>query len=450
MGLSLGTFERVFACIRTLLLVAAACFAAATPAAAQLQVERLRPIPGPVWGGWEDLQQSTCTQAEMNTGTCFTISSQADCVSTAVNRIDCFAMAFGGVVARRQWDGQTWQPWRALPSISVQQGVTPECVGWDQGRIDCFARDTNAGVLSLPSGRPLHFPVTTGSAWAEMGIPPGVLDSDPECLSAQAGRLDCFGRGTDGALYHNILRNGVWSGWIGRGDQIHERAKPSCVAAVQRGSILCMFITPAKGLREFEVFLSTGNTGFRNMVSGSAFQVFDAVNFGPRLECVINIGRVNCFTLATNGGPLMLAWLMTDSNSSWVLWNSSGSDVGGSQAVSYDWDCVAQQPDRIDCMELSTQRVNTNGTMTSTIQLRHGVLTPSTGAFAWYNAALGAAPTGFPAFLDCVSWAADRIDCFASGAQSGTALWHAWFAAPPSPTVFNPNRPRPAIRRPSN
>lgn len=449
MGLSLGTFARVFACIRTLFLAAAACFAVATPAAAQLQVERLTPIPGPVWGGWENLEQSTCTQAQQAAGTCFASNSAPDCVTVGANRLDCFTRVYGGVVARRQWDGQTWQPWNLLSNMAMDSyyASAPECVAWDAGRIDCFISRNGDGV-------PHQFTVAGGSgapSWEDRG---GVLTSDAECLSPQTGRLYCIGRGTDGALHQNMLVGAGWSGWNGpggqAGEQIQVSTKPSCVTLGAR--IVCVFVTPSLQLRELSVSLNGTNPAYRNVTSGT----FSAQDVGadgnqPSPKCVVN-GEIHCFVPATNGGAFLLAWLSSNGTSPWTLRDAGSTFVGA--AHRYDWDCVARQSNRIDCMELVIQATRSprgGGWRPSRVLLRHGVLTPSASSSSWGDAALNTAPTEYPAFLDCLSWGADRIDCFASGGHDANALWHAWFAPPPPrPTLINPNRPPPVFRPPSN
>lgn len=446
MSLSVIVLSRVLKSIRApaLLLAILTCLSVSTPAAAQLEnVGRLE-LYGPTWNGWENLQHSTCTQAEQSAGTCFGGNSVPDCVTTGANRIDCFTFVFGGGVARRQWDGQTWQPWRPLPGMAAHSfyNSAPECVAWGQGRIDCFARRNGDEV-------PHQFTVAGGAgapSWEDRG---GVLSSDAECVSPQAGRLDCFGRGTDGMLYQNTFE-GQWSGWVHRGGPVMELTKPSCVTMATR--LFCVFTTPALQLREFSVFLSGSNPGFRDITSGTfSAQDVGADGSQPSPKCVVN-GMIHCFVPATNGGAFLLAWLSSNGTSNWTLRDAGSSFVGATHR--YDWDCVVLQPNRIDCMELVIQATRSawgGGWRASSVLLRHGVLTPSTGGASWSDAALNTAPTEYPAFLDCLSWGADRIDCFAAGGHDGRALWHAWFAPPPPrATPINPSRPPPVFRPPSN
>ncbi|MGH6950868.1 MAG: hypothetical protein ACREH4_08350, partial [Vitreimonas sp.] len=191
MNLSLVAWARAFARIRTpaLFLATSVCLAVSAPASAQQQLPTLDIVRAPTWAGWEDLQQST--------------SSAADCVTTGVNRIDCFARVQGGAVARRQWDGQIWQPWAPLPGMVMHyfSNAAPECVVSAQGRIDCIARDSNL-VLPHPSAPVFHFPVgAAATSWTHMSQ--GVLSFDAECLSPSAGRIDCIGRGANGGLWQS-------------------------------------------------------------------------------------------------------------------------------------------------------------------------------------------------------------------------------------------------------
>ena len=124
------------------------------PAAAQIEnVDRLA-ISAPTWNGWENLEQSTCTQAQQAAGTCFASNSAPDCVTVGANRLDCFTRVYGGVVARRQWDGQTWQPWSLLSNMAMHSyyASAPECVAWDAGRL-FFAQDDRILRFPLPEGQ---------------------------------------------------------------------------------------------------------------------------------------------------------------------------------------------------------------------------------------------------------------------------------------------------------
>ena len=43
----------------------------------------------------------------------------------------------------RWWDGNAWGGWENLGGIILE---SPNCVTWGPGRIDCFARGTNAAM----------------------------------------------------------------------------------------------------------------------------------------------------------------------------------------------------------------------------------------------------------------------------------------------------------------
>lgn len=453
MSLSLVALARVFGRMRApaLLLATAACLSMSAPAAAQQQLPTLDIIRPPTWRGWEDLQQSTCTQAEQAAGTCFATSSAADCVTTGVNRIDCFARVHGGVVARRQWDGQTWRPWGPLQGMAMHyfSNAAPECVVAAQGRIDCIARSSTV-VQPHPSAPVFHFPVTGAASWTPMNQ--GVLSSDAECLSPSSGRIDCFGRGVSGELLQSTNQGQGWSTWTSRGDQLMELTKPSCVAF--NGRIVCVFVTPAAQLREFSVLPSGNGPSFRDVTTPGAFSAsYGAVQASPK--CVVN-GDIHCVMPAISGNAYILAWVSSNGSSPWSMRNA-GSNSGGvvglsfgdRQTMRYDWDCVVMQANRLDCMELVVQGMRARGgERLSRVVLRHGALTPSTGGSSWSDVALSTAPSSFPTFLDCVSWGADRIDCFATGSPvHATALLHAWLQPPDLP-VLRPNRPLPPIRSP--
>jgi hypothetical protein len=95
--------------------------------------------------------------------------------------------------------------------------------------------------------------------------------------------------------------------------------------------------------------------------------------------------------------------------------------------ASYDFDCVAQQGERVDCVDLIGHKSSTlPGAAITSVSVRHIKLDFLPSA-AWTNVALTApSGAGFPAFVRCASWALQRLDCFASGAGlSATHMLHA-------------------------
>lgn len=364
------------------------------------------------WNGWENLNGST--------------NSPAECVATQTNRIDCFARTYGAGVTRTQWDGQRWTGPTELGGIAMDSfyDSAAECPTWAPDHIDCLVRRDSDKVAFR---RTIHGSFMTGWEW--LG---GSLSSDPDCVTRAAERLDCFARGDAGDLMRNSFDGNLWTGWSSQGGQIRDRTKPACV--VFRGDILCAVVTPAATLREFR-FTANGLVQ-RDMQGGELASPIPGISESPK--CYVSRDpdlnsnaddQVHCF--APRFG-LLARWILSGTNANWAL-----SDIGG--AIGGDWDCVVRSSGRIDCVELiRSAGTGQPPTPPTSFSLRHRVL--ETGQSVRMSTVALTPPAGVPTFIRCVSWAADRIDCFASGSvQQASPLLHAWLGpAPERPGVYRP------------
>ncbi len=112
-----------------------------------------------------------------------------------------------------------WSNWEQLSASQITSD--PAVASWGAGRLDCFVRGTdNALWHKWYDG--------SWSGWESLG---GSLTSDPAVASWGAGRLDCFVRGTDNALWHKWY-DGSWHGW----EQLGANQIASGPAAVSWGS----------------------------------------------------------------------------------------------------------------------------------------------------------------------------------------------------------------------
>ncbi len=387
---------------------------AAAPASAQgpETIERLRPLTVERWSGWEGLGG--------NTGSCM------GCVATQANRIDCFGSATGGAVTRTRWDGQRWigpTPMGGLQLYYLE--ARPECVSYAADHIDCFVRSGSDPALFL---RTMHGSFMTG--WQALA---GHLTSDASCVSLRAERLDCLARGLDGALWHNSFNGDIWSGWISRGAQVQQRTNPSCV--VFRNEINCIIVTPANVLRHLR-FTGAGIDA-RDM-QGGALQG-PGVNLGPK--CYVSLDpdlnspvddRIHCFAPRIGSSQTYLARWGWNGQGNWSL-----SDLGENFSVGSDWDCVVRSSQRIDCVELLVRPPAPGAVSSARSTLRHRMFQLGQPV-SITEVALPQGSTGAPSFVSCVSWSADRLDCFAGGA--GAPLHHAWLTPEP-PAIYAPSRP---------
>jgi hypothetical protein len=209
--------------------------------------------------------------------------SRASCVSIAADQIDCFIRDRMNILSRRTFHRGRWFEWERLPGLIMSD--SPHCVVVDDGSLPgtavatpiwCFARGprnelwmvtvprlpspsaparwVNLGgtVLSYPScvaadyGRVYCFvrgredalwwkqvDPYGGTAWLRIA---GVLTSEPACVSYAARRIDCFLRGTDNTMYHTAgvrgdtggFRFGDFESWGG----VLTSAPTPCVQAI--------------------------------------------------------------------------------------------------------------------------------------------------------------------------------------------------------------------------
>ena len=203
-------------------------------------------------------------------------------------------------------------------------------------------------------------------------------------------RVDLFGVGTDGAMYHKAW-DGIWrpspSGWEYLGG-----AFTSAPAVVASGSErLDLFgLGTDHSLFHSSWAPSTGWTAWKSL--GGTFAGPPAVvSWGPN--------RLDIFGIGTDGAMYHKAW-----DGAWRPsangWESLGGAFTGPPAV------VSWASERLDVFGLGTDR-----------SLSHKSWSPSTGWTAW--APLGGVFTSRPAV---VSWGPNRIDIFGIGTNG--AMFH--------------------------
>lgn len=401
----------------TLLIVLPVAFAAllalVSSTWAQPPPYNLEPLSRYEWGGWESLGNTTRTKPE--------------CLSAGANRIDCFVVGTDNTLWRRWYDGAAWRPWERVVGLTVQPAylTAHSCVSWGAGRVDCFVRD--------PSNAMFHRWWDDGTSdgwWEDLG---GTLGSDPECVSTAPRRIDCFARWADGTMRQRSFDGNIWQPWENRFGDIAQWTKPSCVAR-DRNRIDCVATATDSQLRHIE--FDRNWSGWNPMPGGRVSAAF-ATNADVSPKCIaMSDVEIRCFapTVGPISGIPSLSFWVKSSGPTWGIGNL-GSDMGGTGAyqqfggvVSYDFDCVLREGDRVDCMELVGRRSGVGfSTGPLTLQLRHfSWSTASTEP--WSVATLGGTPVSGENYgLSCLKWGGDRIDCFVSaGWFSSSALLHAW------------------------
>jgi hypothetical protein len=386
------------------------------PASTQAQ-PKPSPKPPPFveqWSGWENLGG--------------TIFNRPECVSSQAKQIDCFGVQFATIV-HKQLAQNVWSNW------TVVNGVVPnsvdssrlDCVSWGPNHVDCFVRRDDNTIFR----RTYDAGFDTG--WEALG---GSISTELSCVSSAVRNLDCFGRGTDGQLFRNSFNGDIWSGWTGLGGQLLANTKPSCV--VFRGSFWCITVSTSSQIQVYEVQFTGGGTLITLPSTNSTVQSI-ATN-DPSFRCVVapgvvgvnvNTSKIECFATMIAADRSIGRWIFDGIN--WSMSVIGTIPATGGLLTSYDFDCVAQQGERVDCVDLIGHTDgSTSPPMTTSLTFRHVQLDFSTSA-NWQNVSLTMPPgTGFPALVRCTSWGPQRLDCFAAGQNlTPTPLLHASLSPQP-------------------
>jgi len=228
--------------------------------------------------------------------------------------------------AQFQSDWALFSDWSTTDSSNGPSAVSPQA-----GRVDVFARGADGAVWQrTEAGGGL-------GTWASLG---GTITSDPDASSWGPTRVDVFARGVDGALWHRMNNGAGWQTWESLG--------------------------------------------------GSIMSSPTAVSWGPN--------RIDVFAKGTDGALWSKAW----TGSSWTDWYSLGGGFIGDPDVS-SWG-----GNRLDVfirgLDNALWHIAWNGATWSPWQNLGGALTSGPGA---------------------TSWAPDRVDVFARGTD-GAAWTRNW------------------------
>src|SRR5579884_1839381 len=117
-------------------------------------------------------------------------------VSWGNDRIDIFARGSDNALWQEWFDGTTWHTWTRLGG---DINSSPTVSTWGVGRLDVFSTG--------PAGDLQHYWYDSSSngwqIWESLGQPAGnvTLSTGPGSVSWGPGRIDVFGRGSDGVLW---------------------------------------------------------------------------------------------------------------------------------------------------------------------------------------------------------------------------------------------------------
>ena len=261
-----------------------------------------------------------------------------------------------------------WRAWEDLGGIITSD---PAVSSWAPGRLDCFARGTDNAMW--------HKWFQGGwSGWESLG---GVITSAPDAVSWGPGRIDCFARGTNNALWHRWFQGG-WSGWENLG------------GVLTSGPAVCSW-----GAGRLDVFVrGTDNALWHKWFQGgwSGWESLGGTLTSDPAAVCWGPGRIDVFVRGTDNA-LWHKWFQN----SWSGWESLGGVLTSAPAASSWGD------HRLDVF----------------VRGGNNALYNKWYAGSWEGYGnLGGVLTSGPA---AVSWDLARIDVFARGTNNH--LWHRWY-----------------------
>jgi N-acetyl-anhydromuramyl-L-alanine amidase AmpD len=262
----------------------------------------------------------------------------------------------------------------AKEALAAPIGSGPAVASWASNRMDAFYRGTNGA---------LYHQVMIGSVWTGSESLGGVLTSAPAAVSWGPNRIDVFVRGTDLALYHKAWTGVAWTDWESLGGVL--TSAPA--VAAWSANRLDVFVAGSDSRMYHQVWYGSGWSGWE-LMGGVLTSAPSAVAWSAN--------RLDVFVRGTDYQMYHRVWYGTG----WSGWEPLGGALSSAPTVA-SW-----AADRLDVLAL-----------TSTGTLQHK---------AWDGAAwtrwVDLGGDQLQADPASVARKVGTIDVFAEGAQS--TLWH--------------------------
>jgi hypothetical protein len=165
-----------------------------------------------------DTTRSASASWVTNVASNFVNEPMVSAVSWSNSRLDLFGRGTNGAIYHKRWTSSgSWWPstfgWQHVGGFATG---TPEAVTWGSGRLDVFYRggDPNPGSNDVNTMSLWHiYGNGSPSNWTFQNLG-GVLVTHPAVVSWGPNRIDVFGVGKDGRMWHQGSNNGVdFFGW---------------------------------------------------------------------------------------------------------------------------------------------------------------------------------------------------------------------------------------------
>jgi acylphosphatase len=344
-----------------------------------------------------------------------TIQSSPSVGQNVDGRLEVFLVGSGGVLWHK-WQtapNAGWSSWASLSNPPHVNTLTFPFVGRNaDGRLEVFGIGSDGALWHI-------WQVRAGAgwfSWFSSGQPPVGNTVIPPFVQVNTdGRLEAFTIGKDGALWHiwQTTANGSWSSWASLG-------KPSSVilnslvARPNADGRLEVFGIGSDGAL-WHIWQKTAGGGWWNWFSSGQPSVGNAQPLSPAISSNTD-GRLEVFTIG-NDGSLQHIW-QTTPNGSWSQWASLTKPAAGALISS---PTVGRNKDgRLEVLAIGLDRA-----LWHIWQMAAGQ-----GWDGWASLGTPSSITTSPnPFV--IGNADGRLEAFTNGSDG--ALWHIWQVTPGGP-----------------
>jgi hypothetical protein len=262
--------------------------------------DALDPAGQEMWGTYSDADPSLNCWREAYWDDQVSLSHKFDLVNQDSFRgAGIFTLDFGGG-SPELWNLLSLE-FGTQPAIQSLGGIftaSPAVASWGPNRLDVFGRGGD-GALWHDGWNGINW-----TGWQSLG---GFLTSAPAAVSWGPNRIDIFARGGDNALWHMAWNGSAWTAWDSRGGSINEAPAAA-----------------SWGVNRLDVFVRGWDNALYHMSwNGSAWSGFDgrggtlsaapgAVSWG--------FNRIDVFARGMDAGLYHMSW----NGSAWSGWDSRG------------------------------------------------------------------------------------------------------------------------------
>ena|GEM_PF-1960828 len=164
-------------------------------------------------------------------------------------RVLIFSRAYSGRIQTRTFDGSSWSAFTEIaPSVT--------------SALAAAADTTSVYVFGRGTDNVLRYNRWVGGAWVGEGVLTGLAVVADPSVAVNADGVHVFIRSVNNAIFHGVMKDGVWSGWDSVGGQTPSSpvggASPEGVFVVVRGTDGAPWVARKVGAGPWQPFQSLG------------------------------------------------------------------------------------------------------------------------------------------------------------------------------------------------